>query len=122
MSSKLEWTATEDRELERDSPFVEYEEGSQHEAGETRSIVPFKFFAEIGDRENGENNEGDHFLYGLQLRGREFIRTDAIRRDLKTVFEKGDAPTGGDYFPQSFTAILEMSIPCKGHENVRDRE
>lgn len=90
----------------------------QADASEARRVIPSEFLAEIGNRKDGEDGEGDDFLDGLELGGVEFIGTDAIRRHLKTVFKESDPPTGENNFPKRFAAVFEMAVLGKGHENV----
>jgi hypothetical protein len=59
---------------------------------------------------------------GFELRRREFIRSNAIRRNLEAILEEGDSPARRDDFPQRFAAIFQMSVPGKSHEDVGDRE
>jgi len=98
------------------------EKYSEADAGETGSVVPAQFFAEIGDGKNGENRKRDDFLNGFELSGAELVGADAIGRHLKTVFEESDAPAGEDDFPQRFAAIFEMAVPGEGHEDVGNRK
>jgi len=88
------------------------------DASEARGVIPAEFFAEVGNRKDGEDGEGDDFLDGLELGGVEFIGTDAIRRHLKTVFEESDAPTSEDNFPERFAAVFQVAVPGKRHEDV----
>jgi hypothetical protein len=106
----------------KSSPFMEDEEGSEDEAECAYTVIPFEFFAQIDDGENREDTEGDNFLDGFELGGVEFIGADAVGRNLEAVFEEGHAPTGDDDFPQSFTAIFEMTVPGEGHKDVGDEE
>ena len=102
------------------SPFVKDEEGTEDQASETRAVVPFEFFTEIGDGKNGEDDQGDDFLNGFELRGGKFVGADAIGGYLEAILEKSDAPTGGDYFPERFAAIFLVAVPREGHEDVGD--
>jgi hypothetical protein len=104
------------------SPFVENEKDAQHQTRGAHAIVPLQFFAEISDGEDREHGQCNHFLDGLKLRGVEFVRADAVCRYLETVFEKCDAPTGDDDFPESFVPIFQVAIPREGHKDVGDGE
>ena len=88
------------------------------DASETCRVIPSKFLAEVRNGKDGEDGEGDDFLDGLELGGAEFIGTDAICRDLKTIFEESNAPAGENNFPERFAAVFQVSVPGKGHENV----
>jgi len=94
----------------------------QADACEACGVIPAKFFAEVGNGEDGENGEGNDFLDGLELGGVEFIGTDAIRRHLKAVFEESDAPTGENNFPERFASVFQVTVPGKGHKDVGDRQ
>src|SRR5262249_48758223 len=100
------------------SPAVKYEERRQHHKSKSDGVVPAKFFAEEPYGEDREHRQGDDLLNRLQLCGAEFVRTDAIRRHLKTVLEKGDAPTRQHNLPKRFAAIFQMAVPRKSHEHV----
>jgi hypothetical protein len=56
------------------------------------------------------------------LRGAERVRTDAVRRNLKTILEEGDAPADEHDFPENFISVFEVAIPRERHEDVRDCE
>jgi hypothetical protein len=101
---------------------MEDEEDAEDEAGEAGSIVPFQFFAQIGNGKNREDHESDDLLNGLELRGGKFIRADPVGGHLETVFEESDAPTGENDIPERFAAILEVALPREGHEDVGDGE
>jgi len=98
------------------------EKYGQADASEACGVIPANLFTEIGNGKDGKDGERDDFLNGLELGGVEFIRTDAIRRHLKTVFEESDAPTSENNFPERFTAVFKVAVPGKGHEDVGDRE
>src|ERR1700687_3501824 len=101
-------------------PFVKYKEHGQGNAAKSRRVIPLQLLAQIHDGKNGKYRQRDHFLNGLELRGRKLVRANAICRNLETIFEEGDAPTGQDDFPQSLAAVFEMAIPGEGHEDVRE--
>src|SRR5258708_37673419 len=48
---------------------------------------------------------------GIKVRHIEFTRADAVWGNLETVFEKRDAPTGHNHFPQSLVAVFQVAIP-----------
>src|SRR5450432_1871268 len=74
------------------SPPVEYEENGHHDAPKSRRIIPFQLLAEICHRKYREHRKRNHFLNNRQLRRREFVRADAVGRNLETVFEKRNSP------------------------------
>ena len=98
------------------------EKYADNNEAEARGVVPLDLFTEIKDREDGEHRQGDDLLNGLQLRGGEFVRTNAIRRYLEAVLEERDAPADHNHFPESGGAELQVAVPRKGHEDVRDGE
>ena len=87
-------------------PLVKDEERAGGYQAKACGVVPFEFVAEIPDGKYGEDDEGDDFLNGFQLRGAEFVGADAVGGDLETIFEEGDAPAGQDYFPERLVAIF----------------
>jgi hypothetical protein len=101
---------------------VEDKEGSQSDAGEAEAVVPFEGIAKIGDGKNGKDRESDDFLNGFELGAGEFVRPDAIGRNLEAVFEEGDAPTGQNHLPERRIAIFQMTVPGEGHEDIGDGE
>ena len=103
-------------------PFVEHEESSKNQAGCAYTVIPFEFFAEIGQRKNRKNAESDHLLNGLELSCVELVRADTVGGNLKTVFEKGDSPAGDNDFPERFAAVFEVAVPGEGHEDIGDGE
>src|ERR1700677_2798569 len=72
-----------------------WQEGEGHGGEDTREgreMVPADFFAEIQEGKDGENGERDDFLNHLELERRIDGVAPAVGGDLKTVFEKRDAP------------------------------
>jgi hypothetical protein len=96
-----------------DLPSVEDEKGSQDQAGCAYTVIPFEFFAEIGHRKNRKDTKSDHFLNGLELSCVESVRADTVGGNLKTIFEKSDAPAGDNDFPERFVAVFEVAVPGK---------
>jgi hypothetical protein len=97
---------------------VEHEEGSCDETAEGYCVVPVEFVTEVEDREDSEDAEGDDLLDDFELVWSEGFGPDAIGWYLKAVLEEGDAPTDEDYLPECDFAVLEMTIPSEGHEDV----
>ena len=104
------------------SPLVKDKEGAEHDARKSRGVIPPEFFSQIHNGENGEDRERDDFLDSLELRAVKFVRADAVRGHLETVFEEGDPPTREYYLPERFAAVFQVPVPRKGHENVGDSE
>jgi hypothetical protein len=94
----------------------------QGDTTESRGVIPLYFLAEIEDRENRKHRQSDDFLNGLELRRAEFVGTNPVGRNLKAVLKKSDAPAHQNHFPQGGTSVLQMAIPRKRHEDIRNRE
>lgn len=99
---------------------MENEKDREANAGKASGVVPTQLLAQVSHRENGEDGERDYFLDGFELSGAEFERANAICGNLEAVFEKGDAPTGENNFPESLAAVFEMAVPSERHEDVGD--
>ena len=97
-------------------------------------MVPVEALAtKTYDGEDGEDAEGNDFLYDLELHERVgttvALKTDAIGRHLKAVFEEGEAPRDEDDDEERCFALqnadilqFEMAIPSENHENVAHNE
>jgi hypothetical protein len=85
---------------------------------EGETVIPGDLFAEIELREDDEHTERDHLLDDFQLESREFAVADAIGRDLKAVFHKGDEPTHHDYGKKRRPPVFQMTVPGYRHEDV----
>ena len=83
------------------------------------------------ENQNGENRkheQGDDLLYDFELDEREgssvLDEPQPVGRHLKTVFEKGDSPTGqNDEEERKGTAVvraieLQVSVPRHRHEGI----
>ena len=83
------------------SLFHEHEVDSQDQADEGGDMVPVEGLAlEDKNREQGEDGQGDYFLYHLELdevEGAAVVHeTYAVGRHLKRILEEGDAPREED--------------------------
>jgi hypothetical protein len=67
-----------------------------------------------------EDNEGDAFLKDLQLRDGPFVGTDPISWYLKYVLKERQTPAGQNDNPKGLIFELEVAVPGKVHEGVRD--
>jgi uncharacterized protein YqjF (DUF2071 family) len=103
-------------------PFVKNEKHSQHHARKPRRVIPSHLLAQIQNRKNRENGQGNELLNCFQLRRRELIGPDPIRGHLKAIFKEGNPPAHSDHLPQRLAPVLQMPVPCKGHEYVGDRQ
>ena len=104
--------------LEVQLELVEHEERSGDEAAEGYAMVPAQVISEVVDGEDSEDGEGDDLLDDLELVGREGAGADAIGGDLEAVLEEGDGPADEDDLPERDLAVLEVSVPGEGHEDV----
>ena len=79
-------------------------EGKKHRAHDQQvgnEIIPSDWRTKKGEGHERKDDEGDAFLKNLQLRHAPFVGANAIRRNLKDVFEKRDAPANQDHNPES---------------------
>jgi hypothetical protein len=81
-------------------------------------VVPSDVFAEVEPGEDDEDAEGDDFLDDLQLVCSKFTVADPVRGDLKTVFEERNHPTDDDGEEERRGTVLQVTVPCNGHEDV----
>src|SRR6267154_2048558 len=119
---KTWWPGRPIESREPRSPFVEYKEYRQGDAAKPCRVVPLQLLAKIQHGKNRKHRQRNHFLNSLELRRREFVRADAVRRNLETILEESDAPTRQDDLPQRLATVFEVAIPCKRHEDVREYE
>lgn len=98
-----------------------HEHAASHQ-GKPCQIVPFQGLFQIPHREDAEDNQRNHFLDRLQLRCRELIVPNPIRRHLETMLHKANPPTGKNHDPQGRVFLLEMSVPGDRHEDVGHRQ
>lgn len=112
----------------RGSLFFEHKIDGQHEEhGPKKVVQPQGFGLEKESRENGENQQCDHFLYDLELQESEgasrAFEAHPVGRDHKAVFKQGDAPADEDDSPQGHTlekSEPQLAVPGQGHERVGD--
>jgi len=50
-------------------PLMKDEKYRQADASEACGVIPAEFLAEVGNRKDGEDSQGDDFLDGLKLSG-----------------------------------------------------
>ena len=103
--------------------FAEDEEDGAAEAEPGPDEVEAEFLAHVDQGERHEDGQRDDFLHDLQLGERERMRpgvADAVRGDLKEVFEEGYSPADDRGQPPRFAGhVLQMAVPCVRHEAVR---
>lgn len=97
---------------------MEDKEDGGHHAGEAGEVVPAQFLFQIEYGKCAEDDQGNDFLDGLELRGCEPAVANAVGRHLKAVLGESDPPTGKNGDPQRGRFVLQMAIPGEGHENV----
>src|SRR5678815_409307 len=102
----------------RSRPVMEHKEDRQHDAAESRQVVPSKPFTQIRDRKNGEDGKTHHLLDCLELGGREPAVAESVGRHLEAIFRQGYQPARQDDPPQGHSPELEMSVPGDGHEEI----
>lgn len=76
----------------------------------------------VENREKRKNSQSNDLLNRLELNRRELVRTDSICRHLKAIFREGDDPADDNNFKKRGLAIFQVSIPGKGHKNIRERQ
>ena len=92
-------------------------------------MVPVEGLAlEDQNREQGEDGQGDYFLYYLELdevEGAAVVHEAyAVGGDLEGILEEGDAPREeddpdqGPVVDELHLLQLEVSVPCESHEYV----
>jgi hypothetical protein len=70
------------------APKAEYYSTDNEEKG--NNVIPLYVLAEIDPCKRHEHAKRNHFLDDLQLKRCELAVPDAVRRDLKAVFEEGN--------------------------------
>src|SRR5579862_3350585 len=100
------------------SPLFENHEHRGDHQDKPQDVIPLDRLVQIEDREDGEHGEGDHFLNRFELHRGEFVRPNAVCRDLKAIFEECDAPANEDHFEQRRLPELQVSVPGESHEDI----
>jgi len=77
---------------------MENKKDRETDAGKAGGYSSGVFLRDRSFGEDGENSERDNFLNCFELGGGEFLRADAIGRDLEAIFEKRQFPTGENDF------------------------
>ena len=96
--------------------FLENQPDRRHKKGSSQQMVPSqRFMLEEEEGESGEDHEGDHLLQHLELHQRERpsvqVAANSIRRDLKHIFEEGNAPGACN---ESIGDTGELHAGCPG--------
>jgi hypothetical protein len=101
---------------------MEHEECSSDKAAEGHGVIPMEFFAKVVDGEDAKDTEGDDLLDDFELGGSEGTGADPVRGNLETVLEECNAPAHQDDLPKRNIPELEVTVPGKGHKDVRPDE
>src|SRR5215475_529488 len=101
---------------------IEHKKYCSDDKRECDDIVPSELLSQVSDGENRKDDQGDDFLDSLELSRGKLVGPDPVCRHLETVFREGDQPAQDDRHPQRRLAESQVSIPRKGHENIRDSE
>ena len=101
-------------------PLMKDEKDGEADTREGIGVIPAKLFAKVRHGEGGEHGKSNRLLDRLELGCGEFERANAVGGDLEAVFKKRDTSAGEDDFPKSFAAVIEIAVPCEGHENIGD--
>jgi len=104
------------------SPLFEDHDCREDNEDKPDDIVPLDLLPQIEHGKATEDNEGDDLLDRLQLRSGELAVSVTIRWDLEAVFDKGDTPAEQDDRKKGRAFIFQMTVPGKGHEDVRGYE
>jgi hypothetical protein len=81
-------------------------------------VIPLDVFAEIPPGEHDENAQRDHFLDDFQLEGGELPVTDAVRRNLKTIFRERYQPAHHDRGEKRRLAVFQVPVLGDRHEDI----
>lgn len=108
---------------------LEDEVHRQHQEHEPDEVIePEGFVFEEEQREDDEDDQGDHFLDHFQLNegegSSEFLKTDPVSGNLEHILKQGNPPADEDDAeqPEVLTPghLLEaqVAVPREGHEGV----
>ena len=93
-----------------------------HNEEKRYSVVPLQVFSKVQVCKYREHAKRDNFLDDFQLERGEFAETNAIGGHLEAILEERNQPADQNRGNQRRFAILEMTVPSDGHENVRADE
>lgn len=96
-------------------------------------MIPVQAFAFEQERsEHGEDYQSNYFLQDFELNQGErpavALESNPVGRDLESIFKQGDSPRKQDNREQRPVGTdfhflqLQMPVPRKSHENVRDNQ
>ncbi len=104
-------------------PPAEHEIGRSDQAQSGPQVVELERLLHIEEDETGKHTHGDHLLHDLELPQIEIPEADPVCRNLQNILKKSNAPTDEyDYEDGLSTHALQMTVPCKGHEEIGQNE
>src|SRR5580700_2274747 len=86
------------------------------------NVIPSHVLAQIDPRKRDEHAQGNHFLNDFQLKRSELPIADAVRRNLKAVFEESNKPAHNDHSNQRRLLVLQVAIPRDRHKDIGANE
>lgn len=92
--------------------------GRANEEQECDGVINGGFLLEHDKREHGKSDKSYDLLDNLKLGQAQHRAANAVRRDLKAVLEKRDAPTGDDDHKQRLVLELEVPVPGGIHKSI----
>lgn len=104
------------------SPLFKDHRDGYDDQRETGDVIPAHWLLQVQHGEHSEDRQRDHLLDRFQLRGGEFVRADAVCRNLEAVLEKGNHPADNDDLEERDIAVFQVTVPCEGHEDIGNRE
>jgi len=90
-----------------------------HQTQSRVKIIPFQRLIHVKHHERHEHRQRDDLLQDLQLSKIECGVTDTVGRHLQRILEQCDSPTDQRrHAPWRRCQILQVPIPCEGHEQI----
>lgn len=104
--------------------FLEHEVHSQNNEAEAHDVIPLDGFFQKEESKTHKNRKAYDLLYDLELIGTELGDAYTVGRYHEAVLKEGYAPTDEYHLPdgRGCTMVLQVSIPCIGHEHITDDE
>src|SRR5215472_1125278 len=81
-------------------------------------MIPADVLAKVDPGESDKNAKSDHSLNNFQLKRAEFSVADAVRRNLKAVFQECNQPAHNDHGYEWRLFVLQVTVPSYRHEYV----
>src|SRR4051812_1353862 len=99
-------------------PFVEGEEGGQHQAAKGGQVIPADCLPKICTRKHSEDAGANNLLNSFELRRRINRVANVVRRNSKAVFKERYTPAHRNHDPKPNARIFQLPVPCDRHEHV----